>query len=190
MFNHDRSPFFVFITVDDEFFPKVIEPPRTGSLTSDERFIKTNKTEEKKILSAKEQLYDLRKYMGFNISVLARIMHVKRPTIYEWMNGKEPSRKNQHRLDAIYSVCETWKEKNAGWVGLYLYRKIGENNRCLIDLLEETNINKDEIDKLLDIIAKNIFKAEQEFSKKHKSLKQISKEEQRASLIKLTRKIS
>jgi DNA-binding XRE family transcriptional regulator len=146
-------------------------------------------------VTPKEQINDLRKYMGFNISELAKIIKVKRPTIYEWLEGKSPNPRNQTRLDLIYSFCKRWKEMGAGRLGRYMYRNVTQDNKCLMDLLEEKIINEGQINKVLDVIAASLFESKKGRAAREKILKSegfesISKGEQRSRLMKLTRKIS
>ena len=107
-----------------------------------------NKTE-----STQQQIDNLRRHMGFNISELAKIMQVKRPTIYEWLTGKPPNRKSQNRLDEIYDFCQRWTEKKAGKLGRYIYRKITQDNKCLMELLEDDVLDTLQINGALDLIA-------------------------------------
>ena len=146
-------------------------------------------------ISAQEQLNNLRKHMGFNISELARIIQVKRPSIYEWLELKSPNPKNQERLDLIYSFYQYWKEKDVGKIGQYMYRKITQDGRSLMDLLEEDNIDETQVNETLDIIAASLLKVAKENAARDvllesKGFKPISKDEQRSRLMKLTRKIS
>lgn len=163
----------------------------TSKTLSAMRIANTNE----KTINAKQQLDNLRKYMGFNISELARILRVKRPTIYEWLAYKSPNPQNQTRLDFIYVLCQKWIEKGAGRIGRCLYRKVTQDNRCLMDLLEDKTINETQVNDTLDMIAESFLKTISEHTEREELLKSegfepISKEKQRSALMKLTRKLN
>ncbi len=103
---------------------------------------KNNNKEEIKMLSPKKQINDLRKNIGFNISEIAAILHVQRPTIYGWLesNRAMPRKINQKRLNEIYNICEKWFQKNLEHINCYLDRPI-HNGQSLLDLLTKKNLN-------------------------------------------------
>lgn len=145
--------------------------------------------------STEQQINDLRKYMGFNISELAKILQVKRPTIYEWIAGKFPSYKNQDRLDLIYTFCQRWMEKKVGKIGRHMYRNVTKDNKSLMDLFEADDFDRLQINAALDLVASIISKTIKERSEIDKILKSegfepISKEEQKARLMRFSRIIS
>ncbi len=83
----------------------------SGSMKSLSESIKEKEVlEEHRIdlISAKDQIRFLRMGVELNISEIAAMMFVKRPTIYEWMKGKEPSLRNQKRLEEICRICSQW----------------------------------------------------------------------------------
>lgn len=91
--------------------------------------------------NAKSQIEYLKNYFGFNVSQLAAILDVKRPTIYEWLENKEPNRSNQERLDVIYSLFYEGEIGESLRIGTYLYKKI-DKSKSLWDLLLEKNIDE------------------------------------------------
>ncbi|MGD9152860.1 MAG: hypothetical protein PVG30_04285 [Gammaproteobacteria bacterium] len=90
----------------------------------------------------KEQINVLRKYIGFNISEIAIILGVKRPTIYEWLEAENPKLResNRKRLDEIYDICERWAKTNLGRIDAYI-RKAIIDGKSLFDLLACEKIN-------------------------------------------------
>jgi hypothetical protein len=90
----------------------------------------------------KEKLEALRKYMGFNISEIASILQIQRPTVYEWLGTDNPKlrKSNRKRLNAIYEICEKWHQTRVGRLGQYVRRAIYKN-KSLFDLLSEENLN-------------------------------------------------
>jgi hypothetical protein len=149
----------------------------------------------KKPKSTEQQINDLRSYMGFNISELAKILQVQRPAIYEWLEGKLPNRRNQNRLDSIYEFCRGWLEKDVGKLGRYTYRKITQDNKSLMELLEQNELSVIRIHNALDLIADVIIKTKRRLEAKDRLLKDegfkpISSKEKKTKLMKISRKIS
>ena len=54
--------------------------------------------------SVAEQLEQLMAALALNKSLLARILRVSRPTIYEWFAGKQPKQENEERLQGILGL--------------------------------------------------------------------------------------
>lgn len=109
----------------------------------------------------KEQINALRKYIGFNISEIAVILGVKRPTIYEWLEAENPKLResNRKRLDEIYSVCEIWAKTNLGRIDAYI-RKAIIDGRSLFDLLACKKINHNLVDKVFILLEQIVRKAD------------------------------
>ena len=55
-------------------------------------------------LSLVEQLAELMAALALNKSLLARILRVSRPTIYEWFSGKVPKQATEERLESILDI--------------------------------------------------------------------------------------
>ena len=94
-------------------------------------------------IKTSNQINDLRIYLGLNISQIANIFKVKRVTIYSWINGKNPSRYNQKKLNKLYYFCKIWRSYgiNRGLDNCF-YQYYG-CDKSLIDLLSEDNLNEE-----------------------------------------------
>ncbi|MGD9152911.1 MAG: hypothetical protein PVG30_04540 [Gammaproteobacteria bacterium] len=192
---HHTKDIFAIIIINSNIFSS----PGTGSTLTEEtlnidRWLNFG-TKKIGVKNAKKQIEDLREYMGFNISEIASIIQVKRPAIYDWLAGNSPNINNQNRLDEIYRICTIWMEKQIGKSGRTAYRKITEDKKCLMELLEESKLNIKQIIKIFDLIADLIKKTKNRQSFRDKLLKSenfepITKEEQKARLEKISRKIS
>lgn len=137
---------------------------------------------ENLVLSSSQQLAEIKQNMGLNILEMAAILHVSRPTVYDWFASKKTIRKNnQARIDILYDVCRKWKIKGLHRMGSFLHKKIGESNLSLFDLLKSEILNQKEINKHLDIITQIILqkshkdKAYDDMLRKH-SFDPVSKE--------------
>ncbi len=114
-----------------------------SSLASASQCLQLNETSGiKPIYNCREQVEYLRDKVHFNISQLATIFKVKRPTIYEWLEEHNPSRKNLQRLDAIYSLFNNWNEKIEVRMGNYFYKE-WEGKQSLYDLLTMDEIHEE-----------------------------------------------
>ncbi len=148
--------------------------------------------ESKEDVDAKSQLESLRYSAGFNISQLAEILHSQRPTIYEWLEGSEPSPKKQQRLDKIYNLFSGWFNEENLRITLYLY-KGWQEDKSLFDLLLEDKINEDLVKKTLRLIKdKLIFQREAETKRESllqaAGFKPLTKEQKAASLRRVLKK--
>lgn len=166
--------------VCDDIVIDISIPKQIESQAQNEAVFATARSE---MTSVKTQLDNLRKKMGLNISEIAAMLLVSRPTIYEWIDLENKLRKsNQTRLDNIYDLCLYWEKKNLGHLGIYLYRKIGNQQDSLFSMLSKKALNKEQICFVLDQVGEVIADAQKkraahdELLKKH-GFEEISKEE-------------
>lgn len=117
--------------------------------------------EDIKIVSTNQLIEALKKYMGFNISEIAAILHVERPTIYEWLSSKETKLRkgNQQRLDHISKYCEYWQKSGLN-PPIFFLRKPIFNNLSLFDLLSQKKLDHDQILKHLKTIETEMRKSD------------------------------
>jgi hypothetical protein len=108
----------------------------------------------------KNQINALKNYIGFNMSEIAAILNVRRPTIYEWLETEVPNLRenNRKRLDEVYRIYEKWANTNLGRLDSYL-RKTIIGNKSLFDLLSCKKINRTLVDKALFLLEQTIKSA-------------------------------
>lgn len=97
------------------------------------------------ILTAKQQLLQIKNNLGLNISEMAAIFLVSRPTIYEWLESIEPRRRHQERLNTIYQICNFWIEQKIGRLGSLLHKPLNVENDTLFKLLTKELLDKNSI---------------------------------------------
>ena len=88
--------------------------PTTGIL-----IIETSSASEDHLKTASEMLAEIEAFFGFNISQLATINRVSRPTIYSWKNGEALKEKNFNRLNALYSLIGLIPEPHARYISRF-----------------------------------------------------------------------
>jgi transcriptional regulator with XRE-family HTH domain len=110
-----------------------------------------------KPISTSENLKDLRDKMGFNLSELASVMQVTRPTIYEWMDneGKKIHKNKENRINQIYEVYKEWDKTKLGYLGIYI-GKTAIDNKSLLDILSCDKIDKELVSKALKSLESEI----------------------------------
>lgn len=117
-------------------------------------------------LDAKSQLEHLKTNVGFNVSQLAIMLKVKRPTVYDWLEGKNNRHSNQKRLDEIFSLFKDWQDLR---IGSYFHKKIIEE-KSLYDFLSEENINLKLIKKYVNDVKLTLIRNKKNAENKQKIL--------------------
>ena len=140
------------------------------------------------IISPKEQINSLRKFMGLNVSEIAEILQHTRTTVYEWLKSNNPKLRpaNQARLEQVYKICVYWEEKKLGRLNSYTRKAIIED-QSLFNLLSKDIINQALIYKALDCIANHILTMREKESThenllKSQGFKETNKDERRNNL--------
>ena len=111
--------------------------------------------------TTQDQLNNLRKYIGFNISEISNMLLVKRPTIYEWLeSNNEPSQKNQARLNIIYNLFKNHFYQQSPKIKNFLYKKT-YNEESLFSLLTKEYIDEPLIKKIALNIQESLLMQQQ-----------------------------
>lgn len=145
------------------------------------------------IKSTNHLLNDLRNHVGFNVSELAAILLVERPTIYEWLeSNNEPSKKNQRRLNRICDFFEEWLKERLPTLKGYLHKNLG--GYTLLDLLRKEKLNAELIRKTITVIKNTVISQHKKRSEREAELaatgfEPVKPEQKRKVLDRFTRKI-
>lgn len=113
---------------------------------------------QSQIIPIKVQIENLRKKMGFNISEIAEILLVARPTIYDWLELEDIKLHyaNQQRLNLIYEFFINWDSQNLGRISSYLYKILSNEHSSLFELLKAKDLDKQRIYNIIDQIQYSI----------------------------------
>ena len=78
-----------------------------------------------RLLDAHEKLAGIRRYLSMSVTDMAKVLHVRRPTIYAWLRN-EPSLRAEHtrRLEGIYKSAREWRAISSKPVGEFLSRPL------------------------------------------------------------------
>lgn len=104
------------------------------------------------LLNTRERITGLRRYFSLNISDLARVLHVERPTIYAWLKGSSaPHPGNLKRLERMYRLARDWRARSSVPMGIYVREPI-ENGQSVLDHLAEENPDEQLIRRAFSVI--------------------------------------
>ena len=75
---------------------------------------------------------------------VARVLRVTRPTLYDWLQGREPNAANAERLRTLLRMMARAGVSGANPLNArFVRRPVGIQNPSLIDLLCEERIDED-----------------------------------------------
>jgi DNA-binding transcriptional regulator YiaG len=95
--------------------------------------------------SPADLIAETRAAMSLNVSELAVVLRVERPTVYAWIAGTAtPQAANLHRLMEVADWARTWRRLTPSPMG-QLARQLGPHGSTLIELLMEDELPRDEI---------------------------------------------
>jgi hypothetical protein len=85
-----------------------------------------------RLLDTHEKLAGIRRYLSMSVTDMAKVLHVRRPTIYSWLR-KEPSLRAEHarRLESIYKNAREWRAISSKPVGEFLNRPLTQGPTLL-----------------------------------------------------------
>ena len=82
-----------------------------------------------------------RHYLSFNVTELAALLHVERPTIYSWLSGGRIRRANRARIGRIYQLAASWWGLSKEPLGNRLHLRI-KGGRSAFEILVEDPIDE------------------------------------------------
>ncbi len=127
------------------------------------------------LLDTRERTTGLRRYFSLNISDLARVLHVERPTVYAWLKGSSaPHPGNLKRLERIYRLARDWRARSSAPMGIYVREPI-ENGRSVLDHLAEENPNEQIIRRAFSVIKARLDQEQTTRSARHRSVDEAAR---------------
>lgn len=108
--------------------------------------------------SASAKLARIRANLSLNVSELARVLKVERPTIYAWMRDDAATLRSENRLrlDRLHSLARRWEERSKLPIE-GLVRETNEAGESLVSLLEANRF--EDATFLVDALAERRMKA-------------------------------
>lgn len=95
------------------------------------------------VLDAREQIIAIRSLLGLNVSELAAILHVQRPTVYSWQAGTaEPHLENAACLRRAYELAMHWSRLCSEPIGEWVRKPLDQNGLTLVLLLAQDSPNE------------------------------------------------
>lgn len=80
--------------------------------------------------------------LGLNKSLLAKVLRVSRPTIYEWFSGKQPKPGNEERLQRLLDILTQASVSAESPINArFVRRPLAHGVPPLVDLLSEERID-------------------------------------------------
>ena len=81
-------------------------------------------TEASDFLLPGEKLASIQRYFSMNVSDLASVLRVARPTVYSWIKQRsEPRDANLDRIERLYRLGRSWRKMSDKPVGAFLKMK-------------------------------------------------------------------
>ena len=118
------------------------------------RFSSSSEKRQRKdpFLLPQEQMASIRRFFSLNISDMARVLRVERPTVYSWLTGEaSPRSANLERIGKIYSLAREWRSMSTKPIGAMLNTPY-ETNTTLLSLLSEDNIDETAVREMLEAL--------------------------------------
>jgi DNA-binding transcriptional regulator YiaG len=85
--------------------------------------------------SPAEHVRNIRDVFAINMSDLASVLWVTRPTVYAWLEGQEPKGEAVIRIQQLSHAADKFNQANIARLDKLVHRPI-LNGRCLLDILK------------------------------------------------------
>ncbi len=99
--------------------------------------------EQEEFLTTKEKVSAIRHYLSLNMTELAAVLNVGRPTVYAWATAPAaPKSKHRDRVDAIYELARCWRSQSSTPMGS-LVRELLPGGKTMVDLLSADELSSE-----------------------------------------------
>jgi hypothetical protein len=126
---------------------------RTGPFT----IVRETESASDEAFTTADRVLLLRRWFSLSVAETARALHVQRPTVYSWQDGKAPAApKHLERLRLLFDFAREWRAMSADPLGNQRKEPLGPGGRTLVDLLSVDEIPRAQIMETLNRIAEAI----------------------------------
>ncbi|MGH4037636.1 MAG: hypothetical protein ACRQFF_07295 [Sphaerochaeta sp.] len=113
-------------------------------LTSNQTNLMEETQSKNNILCYKKTLENSKKYLGMNISMIAKILNLSRPTIYSYLKGNEPDNTvSDNKITQINHILEIVRDTYKFHTFSSLFKRRDKEGKTLVEYLIEGNSNLD-----------------------------------------------
>lgn len=139
-------------------------------------------------LSVGDQMRELLAALSLNKSQLATVLRVTRPTLYDWIDDKEPSASNAERIDTLLRLLSRAGVSGANPLNARFVRQADEpGGSSLVDELSREELDEARITALLESARRNTDHARasrlaRENKKKARGFEPVDDEQARRNL--------
>src|ERR1019366_6302550 len=122
----------------------------TGSMCRIEYVSKSRREdEEERIAGSTEGLSTIQHHLSLNLSDLAAVLRVSRPTIYTWLREESsPQAHNVSRMQLLFGVAKMWSGVSPRPLGSHLKTAVVEG-QSVFDLLSQERIDREQVRRAL-----------------------------------------
>jgi hypothetical protein len=98
--------------------------------------------DSERLLDTQEKLAGIRRYLSTNVTNLAKVLGVGRPTVYSWLREDADLRgEHAQRLEKIYRIARKWRMMSSRPVGAFLDQPISAGE-TLLSLLSARTVDE------------------------------------------------
>lgn len=134
--------------------PQALNVPEVHSVARIAHELNTVSTQH--LLDTQEKLAGIRRYLAVNVTEMARILRVGRPTVYSWLRDDPTLRANHaRRIDEVYGLARKWRSMSYKPVGDLISRSLA-SGETLLDLLSAKTLDEPAIEKALSQVAEAV----------------------------------
>lgn len=136
--------------------PQALNVPAVHSVAKIAHELVQSSIATQHLLDTQEKLAGIRQYFAVNVTDMARILGVGRPTVYSWLRDDPTLRANHaRRIDEVYRLARKWRSMSNRPVGDFISRSLN-SGQTLLDLLSAKTLDESAIEKALAQVAETV----------------------------------
>ncbi len=121
--------------------PQALNLPTASGIVRIAHELGQHSTPGQHVLDTQEKLAGIRRYLSLNVSNMAKVFRVGRPTVYSWLRDDPVLRANHaQRIDELYVLARSWRNLSIQPIGDLISRPLA-SGESVLDLLSAKSID-------------------------------------------------
>jgi len=136
--------------------PQALNVPAVHSVAKIAHELVQSSLAAQRLMDTQEKLAGIRRYFAVNVTDMAKILRVGRPTVYAWLRDDPTLRANHaRRIDEVYGLARKWRSMSNTPIGDFITRSLG-SSESLLDLLSAKTLDQSAIETALAQVAETV----------------------------------
>lgn len=122
--------------------------------------------------TASEMLSIIRSVFSLNVTEMAEVLRVERPTVYAWASGRTlPQSNNSKRIKAVFRYALFMMSRTSLPLGMLVRESMDHNEKSFVDILSDETLDEQAIFSRIRLALERLAKSPQRLTLRERAIK-------------------